>query len=105
MEREAAKRAKIRVASAKWDLNVAILMISVLVCVIILTYYDIGVEIVALVAIFGLAMVWLVGWRRGKRLYQRFYDEELSNLAQRLIERGMLLRREHDRREDSEGAT
>ncbi|GAH25647.1 unnamed protein product, partial [marine sediment metagenome] len=26
--------------------------------------------------------VWLVGWRRGRQLYQRFYDEELSKLGQ-----------------------
>ncbi|GAI37613.1 unnamed protein product, partial [marine sediment metagenome] len=36
------------------------------------------------VSIFGLAMVWLVGWRRGKELYGRFYDEELSKLEQEL---------------------
>ncbi|MBA7670411.1 hypothetical protein ES703_78557 [subsurface metagenome] len=32
----------------------------------------------------GLAMVWLVGWRRGRQLYQRFYDEELSKLEKEL---------------------
>ncbi len=29
-------------------------------------------------------MAWLVGWRNGKQLYPRFYDEELSKLAQEL---------------------
>jgi len=40
--------------------------------------------VVAPIAIFGLAMVWLVGWRRGRQLYQRFYDEELAKLEQEL---------------------
>lgn len=39
------------------------------------------IEIVASIAVFGLAMVWLVGWRRGRQLYQRFYEEELLKLA------------------------
>ncbi|GAH62297.1 unnamed protein product, partial [marine sediment metagenome] len=35
-------------------------------------------------AILGLAMVWLVGWRRGGQLYQRFYGEELSKLEREI---------------------
>jgi len=31
-------------------------------------------------------MVWLVGWRQGKRLYGGFYQEELANLER---ERGL----------------
>ena len=30
--------------------------------------------------IFGLAMAWVTGWRQGKQLYQRFYEEELLRL-------------------------
>ncbi|GAH64559.1 unnamed protein product, partial [marine sediment metagenome] len=43
-----------------------------------------GIEVVAPVAVFGLAMAWLVGWRNVKQLYSRFYDEELSKLGQEL---------------------
>jgi len=25
-------------------------------------------------------MVWLTGWRQGRQLYQRFYEEELAKL-------------------------
>ena len=32
------------------------------------------------VALFGLTMVWLVGWKRGRQLYQGFYDEERARL-------------------------
>ncbi|MFC1904470.1 hypothetical protein ACFLXT_01700 [Chloroflexota bacterium] len=102
MEKEAAKRAKVRAASARWDLNVAILLIAVLVSVIILDRMEIATEIIGLVAIVGLSMAWFIGWRRGRRLYYDFYDEELFNLEQNLIRWGMISRREHPRGGDSE---
>ena len=81
----AARRARDRAGAARWDLNIAVFLFAILVLVIILaTYTKMGIEVVAPIAIFGLAMVWLVGWRRGKQLYQRFYDEELLNLKQEL---------------------
>ena len=82
MERTATQRAKERALNARWDLNIAIFLFAVLIIVIILLFQDIGIEIVAPVAIFGLAMVWLTGWRRGRQLYQYFYDEEVSRLKQ-----------------------
>ena len=85
MEQTAAQRARDRARNARWDLNVAIFLFAILILVIILvTYTKMGIEIVASVAIFGLAMVWLVGWRRGRQLYGRFYDEELSKLQYEL---------------------
>jgi len=82
-ERTAARRARDRARNARWDLNVLIFLFAILIMVIILaTYTKAGLEIVAPIAIFGLAMVWLVGWRRGGQLYERFYDEELSKLEQ-----------------------
>ena len=83
-ERTAAQKARDRATAARWDLNVAIFLFAVLILVIILLFQGVGIEIVAPVAVFGLAMVWLVGWRQGKQLYQRFYDEELSKLEQEL---------------------
>ena len=53
-----------------------------MIIVIILLFQGVEVEIVSPVAVFGLAMVWLVGWRQGRQLYQRFYDEELFKLKQ-----------------------
>ncbi len=78
LERQAVQKARDRAASGRWDLNVAIFLFAVLIIVIILLFQDIGIEIVAPVAIFGLAMVWLVGWRRGKQLYQHFLEEEIA---------------------------
>ena len=85
MEQTATQRAWDRARNARWDLNITIFLFAILILVIILaTYTKVGIEVVAPVAIFGLAMVWLVGWRKGKQLYQRFYDEELSRLEQEL---------------------
>ena len=84
-EQVAVQRAKDRAGTAKWDLNIAIFLFAILIMVIILAIYTkVGIEIVAPVAVFGLAMVWLEGWRRGRQLYQRFYDEELLKMEQEL---------------------
>ncbi len=80
INRAAAQRARTRANAARWDLDIAVFLFAILIIVIILLFQDIGIEVVAPIAIFGLAMVWLVGWRRGRQLYQRFYDEELSKL-------------------------
>ncbi len=80
MEQTAAQRARDRAMAARWDLNIAIFLFAVLIIVVILLFQGIRIEIVAPIAVFGLAMVWLCGWRRGRQLYGRFYDEELSNL-------------------------
>ena len=84
IERAATQSARDRSMVARWDLNIAIFLFAVLIVVIILLFQDVGIEIVGPIAIFGLATVWLVGWRRGKQLYQRFYDEELAKLEQAL---------------------
>ena len=83
----AAARAKVRARNARWDLNIAIFLFAVLIIVIILLFQEIGIQVVAPVALFGLAMVWLVGWRRGRELYKTFYDEELAKLEQELEKR------------------
>lgn len=67
---------------AKWDLSVLVFLFAVLVIIIILTSLKIDTRIVAPVAIIGLAAVWLVGWRRGTRLFPHYYAEGLSNLQQ-----------------------
>ena len=84
MEQAAAQRAGDRARAARWDLDVAVFLFAVLIIIIILLFQGIGIEVVAPVAVFGLSMVWLVGWRRGKQLYQRFYDEEMLRLEREL---------------------
>ena len=79
-EQMAAQRAGERAKAARWDLDVAVFLFLVLIIVVILLFQEVTIEIVASVAVFGLAMVWLVGWRRGRQLYEHFYNEELSKL-------------------------
>ena len=78
VKRLVTRHARERARVARWDLNVAVFLFAVLIIVIILLFQGIGVEVVAPVAIFGLAMVWLVGWRRGRQLYRDFYQEEME---------------------------
>lgn len=84
IKRWAARRAGERARIARWDLDVAVFLFVVLIIVIILLFEGVGIEIVAPVAIFGLVMVWLVGWRRGRQLYSGFYEEELAKLMREL---------------------
>ena len=79
-EQVAAQRARERTRVARWDLDVAVFLFAILIIIVILLYQGVTLEVVAPVAVFGLAMVWLVGWRRGRQLYERFYNEELSKL-------------------------
>ena len=70
IKRLAARRAELRAREARWDLDIAVFLFAVLILVIILgTYTEMGIEVVGPVAIFGLVMVWYVGWRRGRQLY------------------------------------
>lgn len=80
IERTATQRAKVRANAGMWNLDIAVFLFAVLIIIIILLFEGIGIEIVAPVAVFSLAMVWLVGRRQGKQLYQRFYHEELARL-------------------------
>jgi len=80
---KANRRARYRASAAMWTLEVAIFLYAILTLIIILaTYTKVGLEIVAAVAIVGLVIVWVIGWRREKALYQLYYDEELSRLEE-----------------------
>jgi len=78
LERRAAQRARDRANAARWNLEIAIFLFAIVIIVVILSFQGIGLEIVASVGFLGLSMVWFVGWRQGRQLYQHFYDEELS---------------------------
>jgi anaerobic C4-dicarboxylate transporter len=85
MKRLAARKAEQRSRVARWDLDVAVFLFAVLIIVIILLFQNVKVEIVSPIALFGLVMVWLVGWRRGRQLYKTFYQEELARLEKTLV--------------------
>ena len=100
IRREAVRRARERARIARWDLDVAVFLFVVMIIVLILLFQDIGIGIVAPIAIFGLSMVWIVGWRRGRQLYQAFYDEELVRL-----ERELETEKEKEKKEKKTGKT
>ena len=81
-ERAASRRARDKANAARWSLEVAVFLFAVLILVIILLFEGFGVEFVGPIALVGLALVWFIGWRQGKQLYQRFYEEELEALKQ-----------------------
>ena len=84
LEQIAATRARDRARTARWDLDITVFLFGILAIIMILLFEEVSVGIVAPVAVFGLAMTWLVGWRRGRQLYQIFYREELSTLENEL---------------------
>ena len=66
IEQIAAQRAEYRAHAARWNLEIAIFLFAVVIIITILSLQGIALEIVAPIAVFGLAMVWLCGWRQGK---------------------------------------
>ena len=83
MQQAASQRAMDRARNARWDLNIAVFLFAILILVIILaTYTGAGLEVVGPIAVVGLSLVWVMGWRRGKQLYIRFYQEEVTKLEQ-----------------------
>jgi len=86
MERLAAQRARIRAKAARWDLDVAVFFFAVVIIVTILVFQGVQLEIVGPAATLGLAMGWLMGWKKGKQVYESFYDEELFKLGKNLVE-------------------
>ena len=78
---KAARRARDRANAARWDINVATALFAVLIVVIILVSQGTRIEIAAPVAVLGLGVAWLMGWRKGERLYHELYREELSRAS------------------------
>ena len=79
-EQLAIQRASERARTARWDLNIAIFLFAILIIIIILLFQGFTLEVVAPIAVVGLGLVWLVGWRQGRQLYERFLEEELAKL-------------------------
>lgn len=82
IERLAMQMARNKADIAKWGVNLVIFLFAILVTIIILTGQGIGVGIVAPLAISGLAVAWFLAWRKGRRLYEHFYAEELLDLRE-----------------------
>ncbi|MFC2043997.1 hypothetical protein ACFLT8_02185 [Chloroflexota bacterium] len=86
IERTAAQRAMDKANAEAWNVDIAIFLVAILITNIVLAFQGIGLEISASVAIFGLGMGWLVGWRQGRRLFWNYYKEELTRFGAELKE-------------------
>jgi len=74
----AAQRAKYRSKAGRWDIDVAVFLFLVLIAIIILLFQGVETEIMAPAAAVGLALAWLMGWKKGQQLYKIFFREELE---------------------------
>lgn len=82
IEHIASQRASRQVADAKWNLNIVIIAYAVLTAAILLRLEGVAIEIISLIAFVGLATIWFMSWRRGKKIYKNLYQEELSQLKE-----------------------
>ncbi len=78
----AAELARERARIAILDLNITVFLFTILISTVLLLYQGVGFEIVASMALSGLAICVLTRWRRGRQLYRRVYAGELSRLEQ-----------------------
>ena len=83
IEHLAIQVAKNKADVAKWGINLVIFLFALMVAIIVLTGQGVGTSIVAPIAICGLSTAWLMGWRKGRRLFQHFYAEELLDLREK----------------------
>ena len=79
-KRKAIQKAKYRASASRWNLEVAIFLFGILAIIMILGYQGVGIWIVAPIAIIGLTMVWMIGWRQARKAYQIYVNEELDQL-------------------------
>ena len=62
--------------SARWNVNTTIVAYIVLVVVILMRLDGVSTQVVAPVAVLGLALTWLLGLLKSKKMYQRVFNEE-----------------------------
>lgn len=77
-KRKAIQKARDRANAVKWNLDVAVFSFGILAIVFILSFERVSIWITASAAVLGLAMVWLIGWRRVRQVCGRFLDEEIA---------------------------
>ena len=80
IEQLAKKKARERTAAERWNRDATIFTYCILIIVLILLYNEVGVQIVATVAILGLTLVWVMGWLQGRQLYKQIYGDEVLRL-------------------------
>jgi DNA-binding CsgD family transcriptional regulator len=68
-----------RATSARWNTISLMLIYVVLSIVLLITLFGVPNFYVAIVAVLGLAVFWLVNWLLNKRMQERFYEQELRH--------------------------
>jgi len=81
------RRAKDRGASLKWNANTLILAYTILALTIILALRSISIGIIALVAVFGLAVIWGFSYQQAKRIERDFLKNEIRDYLELLAAR------------------
>lgn len=80
LEKVAIEKAKQQALAVRWNMSTVLLGFAILAAVIVLRSESVATEIVAPMAIIGLAIIWLTGYIRGRKLFQRLYDQEIQDL-------------------------
>lgn len=80
LEKLATEKARRQALTAKWNMSTVLLGFAVLAAIIVLQSENVAIEIVAPMAIIGLAIIWFTGYIRGRKLFGRLYDQELQDL-------------------------
>lgn len=76
------QKARERAITLRWNTNNLLLAYVNLIVVIILTLIGVDNTIVALVAVFGLALLWLFSRLQVKKLEDKFYEQEIRNYTE-----------------------
>ncbi len=74
----AAQRAQQRARIARWDTSITTFLYFILILVVILLLEGFALEFVAPIAVAGLGLFWLAGWRQSKQLYRQFLEDEME---------------------------
>jgi len=82
VKQRVAKRADDKALSARWNVNIVIFANAIFVAVVLMGLQGVAIEILAPVAAAGIITIWLVSWLRWKKLYHKFYEQELSELEE-----------------------
>jgi len=64
--------------SQKWDMNMVVFMFAIMLVTVLLLYEGVDPMYMAPIALFGLVMCWFVSWREGKKLYRRYFKQEMD---------------------------
>jgi DNA-binding CsgD family transcriptional regulator len=86
LEKMAAQRAYEQSEASRWNTNIAVLAYALLATVLILQFLGLLIEIIASIAVTGLVGIWYIGWRRGQKIYNSIYEQELRQLRELLYD-------------------